>query len=1172
MLDYVELRDPDSSTSVSLAFEPRSIYISIMTPDSSSNAPSSSPKTPNPIQNSQKTKPTQNSYNYKTQKHVSFSPTVSLISPTTFPSSISDSASLSTHPIFKYKKVADKVRPVAHQLPERFQIVRIPHPHPLKGMPVLPKTDITVVPTPRFTQERIDAFPIHESIWPKERLLILWLVAAHSEAFAWTEEERGTFLYDFFPPVHIPTLDHIPWVEKNIPIPPALLPQVIEILREKQRVGVIEPTNSPYRGRWFCVVKKDGKSLRLVHDLQPLNAVSIRDPTVPYPPEHIAETFGGCPLYATLDLKVGFDHRKLHVDSRDMTAFQTPIGPFRLTVLPQGYTNSPQVLHGDVVSILIDEIPHNCFPFIDDVPCKSDKWDGKDSEGNWVTLPENDGIRLFVYNFLVMLNRVIQRIRVVGGTFSGSKSFIAFPEANILGHICNINGRIPDPSYVDRITNWGDLKDVKDVRAFNGVVGVLRHFIPDLARIQYPLNRLLVKNRKFEFGEVERRAQQAVKEAVLKCGAVKAIDYQCGRKVIFAVDTSVIGYGAILMQEGEDGRRYPARFGSRAWIGPVKNYSQPKLELYGLFSALYDHRVFLSGLPNFTVEVDARYIKGMINHPDVQPNATINRWIAGILLFRFDLVHVPATKHTGPDGLSRRHPQPLDPEVPDPTDAQEEFVDTHYNFVSELPIDEQSYDLVPRSKTARRKDLRLVDIKTYLDTLQLPDYINDSNRRSFINRAAMFFVRNSELYKKARGTRPHQLVVPPERRFRLLHQGHDLLGHKGFVTVQHHILSRFWWPNVGEDIKWYLKSCSECQARQFTHPRIPPTVAVPARLFQKVYMDVMKLPQSSGYSCIVQARCSLSGWPEWRALTSESSQTVAKFFFEEVVCRWGAVPEVVTDNGSSFLGEFRKLATRFQIHQIRISPYNSKANGIVERRHRDVREALMKTAVSPDKWMAVAHYVFMAERFTVQKATNYSPYFIVHGVEPTLPFDLLEFSFNHPTLIGKVSTSDLLAARAKALLRRSEDLARIRKQVHAARLRSADSFSKHFSNTIFSYDFQPRALVLARHVAIETSHSRKQLPRFLGPYVVVRRTKGGSYILAELDGAIHANRYAATRLIPYYSRTFASNSIPEITSFSDSQLDDLAAQHSQVEQEEMEKDQASDSSDSSSPHHSDDEP
>ncbi|KAG2352988.1 hypothetical protein BDR07DRAFT_1196462, partial [Suillus spraguei] len=95
------------------------------------------------------------------------------------------------------------------------------------------------------------------------------------------------------------------------------------------------------------------------------------------------------------------------------------------------------------------------------------------------------------------------------------------------------------------------------------------------------------------------------------------------------------------------------------------HYLQAKLELYGLFRTLRTMRyhtwyeihtkiVYIFGIINLMVEVDAKYIKGMINNPDLQPNTTINCWIAGILLFQFNLVHVPATKHTGADGLSRR--------------------------------------------------------------------------------------------------------------------------------------------------------------------------------------------------------------------------------------------------------------------------------------------------------------------------------------------------------------------------------------------------------------------------------------------------------------------------------------------------------------------------------------
>jgi len=54
------------------------------------------------------------------------------------------------------------------------------------------------------------------------------------------------------------------------------------------------------------------------------------------------------------------------------------------------------------------------------------------------------------------------------------------------------------------------------------------------------------------------------------------------------------------------------------------------------------------------VEVDAQYIKGMLNKPDLHPNAAMNQWIAAILMFDFKLVHVPGAKHKGLDGLLRR--------------------------------------------------------------------------------------------------------------------------------------------------------------------------------------------------------------------------------------------------------------------------------------------------------------------------------------------------------------------------------------------------------------------------------------------------------------------------------------------------------------------------------------
>jgi hypothetical protein len=71
----------------------------------------------------------------------------------------------------------------------------------------------------------------------------------------------------------------------------------------------------------------------------------------------------------------------------------------------------------------------------------------------------------------------------------------------------------------------------------------------------------------------------------------------------------------------------------------------------------------------------------MLNNPDVQPNATINRWIAAILLFDFKLVHVPASRHQGIDRLSRRPPAD-DEEKEDPAEV-EDWIDEACGFAME---------------------------------------------------------------------------------------------------------------------------------------------------------------------------------------------------------------------------------------------------------------------------------------------------------------------------------------------------------------------------------------------------------------------------------------------------------------------------------------------------------
>jgi hypothetical protein len=101
--------------------------------------------------------------------------------------------------------------------------------------------------------------------------------------------------------------------------------------------------------------------------------------------------------------------------------------------------------------------------------------------------------------------------------------------------------------------------------------------------------------------------------------------------------------------------------------------------------------LYLISVHNLVVETDAQYIKGMLSNPDIQPSASINRWIVLILTFHFTLEHVKGVVH-GPDGLSHRPKQTDDPEE-DKDKEFDDWIDKVHGFIHIL----QSQARIPPS-------------------------------------------------------------------------------------------------------------------------------------------------------------------------------------------------------------------------------------------------------------------------------------------------------------------------------------------------------------------------------------------------------------------------------------------------------------------------------------------
>ena len=217
-----------------------------------------------------------------------------------------------------------------------------------------------------------------------------------------------------------------------------------------------------------------------------------------------------------------------------------------------------------------------------------------------------------------------------------------------------------------------------------------------------------------------------------------------------------------------------------------------------------------------------------------------------------------------------------------------------------------------------------------------------------------------------------------------------------------------------EQIKYHIRSCHSCQLRKTNKTHIPITISHPPCLFSKVYLYVMKMPLAKGKQWLVACRDDLSGVTECKAITRDQVKVIARFFLRRIILHYGIVQEVVTDNRSSFCKEFAELLKQYGIYHIKISPYNSQANGVVERGHYNIQEALIKLCGGDlSQWPLMVPAATFADHIIIRRATRFSPYFLLHRVHPLMLRDLSDATFMVVPYKPGMTSAELIEARTR---------------------------------------------------------------------------------------------------------------------------------------------------------------
>eukprot|EP00117_Sycon_ciliatum_P038875 scpid16023/ scgid28814/ Transposon Ty3-G Gag-Pol polyprotein; Gag3-Pol3; Transposon Ty3-1 TYA-TYB polyprotein; Capsid protein; p24; Spacer peptide p3; Nucleocapsid protein p11; Ty3 protease; p16; Spacer peptide J; Reverse transcriptase/ribonuclease H; p55; Integrase p61; Integrase p58 len=594
----------------------------------------------------------------------------------------------------------------------------------------------------------------------------------------------------------------------------------------------------------------------------------------------------------------GYWQITLAEDCQHLTAFITPWGRYKFLRAPMGLssTGDEYCRRGDIALAGIG----NLQKVIDDILAHDTTFSAH-IERIW---------------------NILTRCKEQGITLNANKFTFAQEQVHYVGYVISRFGIAAEPGQLKAIREFPAPTNISELRTFMGMVNQLGHFSSSISSTASPLRSLLSTKSVFQWLPGHETAFDATKIALVSPPVLAHFDPS--HPTALQTDASRRkGLGFVLLQKHDSEWRL-VQCGSRFLTDTESRYAMVELELLAAVWAVHKCRVFLLGLPTFSLIVDHQPLISILNHQtlDMVENPRLQRLKSKLSMYVFDTVWCKGSEHAIPDALSRAPVQDPSPED-EALDAEVQFC---VRVVTTMNADQLAVAAAPSpSDSTSAADPILAQLGEAAaadsDYCALREAVIDGfpNRWSTTSHALQhYWPLKSELSTDGHlvlyGSR---IVVPAAARPDALQRLHA--SHQGIVRTKQRARQVLYWPGMTVDIERTVRSCSKCQQHLPSQPKEPlQRGPMPSRVFEEVSADLFS---HAGNHYLVYAD-RLSNWPciaVWYR-RDPTSRDVIQILRGNFVA-FGVPTEFRSDGGPQFASkEFADFMTRWGVQHVLSSP------------------------------------------------------------------------------------------------------------------------------------------------------------------------------------------------------------------------------------------------------------